>query len=207
LPLGRSCDRPRAPPDGLRPGPRRLDTDHISVGDTILYRNPFPTLRFNDEDIAHQQHACQDGGLVPQGWRAPYPLAEACQDHLVSIAIDQSASSGRRSPRRSRRGGREGLTQIRESVAIRSVGRHGPPRRPISPPRHADPRHQFGNALAGIRLPRRRDLQGRHTAPRASTTGTATALTPGWCSPKDVANPRLRTLAISSSNRSMRTIV
>ena len=29
-----------------------FDTDHISMGDTVLYRNPFQGLRLNDEEIA-----------------------------------------------------------------------------------------------------------------------------------------------------------
>jgi predicted dehydrogenase len=71
-----------------------FDTDHISVGDTILYRNPFPTLRFNDEDIAISSMLARMAAWCRKAGEAPYPLAEACQDHLVSIAIDQSASSG-----------------------------------------------------------------------------------------------------------------
>jgi predicted dehydrogenase len=71
-----------------------FDTDHISLGDTILYRNPFPGLRFNDEDIAISSILARMAAWCRKGGGAPYPLADACQDHLVSIAIDRSASSG-----------------------------------------------------------------------------------------------------------------
>jgi predicted dehydrogenase len=71
-----------------------FDTDHISLGDTILFRNPYIGLRFNDEDIAISSML---GAMA--AWRrgegaAPYPLAEGCQDHHVALAIEESASSG-----------------------------------------------------------------------------------------------------------------
>jgi predicted dehydrogenase len=69
-------------------------TDHISLGDTILFRNPHVELRLNDEEIAISAMMeamaawCRDDGP------APYPLADGCQDHLVALAIEESATSG-----------------------------------------------------------------------------------------------------------------
>ena len=71
-----------------------FDTDHISLGDTILFRNPYIGLRFNDEDVAMSSMLA-----AMAAWRrgegvAPYPLAEGCQDHLVALEIEESVSSG-----------------------------------------------------------------------------------------------------------------
>jgi len=71
-----------------------FDTDHISLGDTILYRNPFIGLRLSDEEIAIATLL-----LAMAAWRRdegapPYPLAEGCQDHAVALAVEQSATSG-----------------------------------------------------------------------------------------------------------------
>jgi predicted dehydrogenase len=71
-----------------------FDTDHISLGETILYRNPFIGLRLSDEEIAIATLL-----LAMAAWRRdegapPYPLAEGCQDHMVALAVEQSATSG-----------------------------------------------------------------------------------------------------------------
>ena len=71
-----------------------FDTDHISLGDTILYRNPFIGLRLSDEEIAIATLL-----LAMAAWRRdegtpPYPLAEGCQDHLVALAVEQAATTG-----------------------------------------------------------------------------------------------------------------
>jgi hypothetical protein len=71
-----------------------FDTDHISLGDIILYRNPFPGSRFNDEDIAISSMLTAMAAWCRDEGEPPYPLAEGCQDHLVSLAIEGSASSG-----------------------------------------------------------------------------------------------------------------
>jgi hypothetical protein len=71
-----------------------FDTDHISLGDTILYRNPFPGLRLNDEEIAIGTMLTAMAAWVRGEGAAPYPLADGCQDHLVALAIEESASSG-----------------------------------------------------------------------------------------------------------------
>jgi predicted dehydrogenase len=70
------------------------DTDHISLGDTILYRNPFPTLRFNDEEIAISTMLLAMAAWVRGEGEPPYPLAAGCQDHMVALAVEQSAVSG-----------------------------------------------------------------------------------------------------------------
>lgn len=71
-----------------------FDTDHISLGDTILYRNPFPGLRLNDEEIAISTMLTAMAAWCRDEGAAPYPLADGCQDHLVALAIEESASSG-----------------------------------------------------------------------------------------------------------------
>ncbi|MFI5258298.1 MAG: hypothetical protein ACHQ01_01625 [Candidatus Limnocylindrales bacterium] len=71
-----------------------FDTDHISVGDTVLYRNPFPGLRFNDEDIAIGTMLVAMAAWCRDEAAPPYPLAEGCQDHLLGLAIDESAAGG-----------------------------------------------------------------------------------------------------------------
>ncbi len=71
-----------------------FDTDHISLGDTILYRNPFPGLRFSDEDVAISSMLVATAAWCRGDGPAPYPLAEGCQDHLLALAIEESAASG-----------------------------------------------------------------------------------------------------------------
>jgi len=70
------------------------DLDHISFDGDVVYRNPFPGARLSDEDIAIatmlERTALWRRGVGP----APYPLAEACQDHLVALAIEESARTG-----------------------------------------------------------------------------------------------------------------
>jgi len=70
------------------------DTDHISLGDTILYRNPFPTLRLNDEEIAISSMMLAMAAWVRSEGEPPYPLADGCQDHMVALAVEESASTG-----------------------------------------------------------------------------------------------------------------
>jgi hypothetical protein len=57
-----------------------FETDHITLGDTILFRNPYIGLRLNDEEIAISTILTA--------------MAAWCQDHLVALAIEESVSSG-----------------------------------------------------------------------------------------------------------------
>jgi hypothetical protein len=71
-----------------------FDTDHISLGETILYRNPFIGLRLSDEEIAIATMLLAMGAWCRDEGAPPYPLAEGCQDHMVALAVEQSATSG-----------------------------------------------------------------------------------------------------------------
>ena len=71
-----------------------FDTDHISLGDSILYRNPFPGLRLNDEEVAISTMLTATAAWCRDEGPPPYPLADGCQDHLLSLAIEESATSG-----------------------------------------------------------------------------------------------------------------
>ncbi|MEY9855790.1 putative dehydrogenase [Catenulispora sp. GAS73] len=70
------------------------DTEHLSFDGSVVWRNPFAGLRLMDEEIAIATLLTATAAWARDGGPAPYPLAEACQDHLVSLAIDQAAATG-----------------------------------------------------------------------------------------------------------------
>ncbi|WP_298988805.1 Gfo/Idh/MocA family protein [uncultured Pseudokineococcus sp.] len=72
-----------------------LDLDHVSFDGEVVYRNPFPGARLSDEEIAMASALEATGAWAREGGPAPYPLAEACQDHLLGLAITAAAESGR----------------------------------------------------------------------------------------------------------------
>lgn len=71
------------------------DTEHLSFEGDVVYRNPFVGLRLMDEEIAIATLLTATAEWVRGEGTPPYPLAEACQDHLISLAIDEAAVSGR----------------------------------------------------------------------------------------------------------------
>jgi predicted dehydrogenase len=71
-----------------------FDTDHISLGDEILFRNPFPGLRLNDEEVAIATLLLATAGWADGDGPPPYPLAEGCQDHLLGLALGEAVASG-----------------------------------------------------------------------------------------------------------------
>ena len=70
------------------------DTDHISLGGQVLYRNPYPGLRWNDEEIAIASLLQAIAAWVRGDGPAPYPLADGAQDHRIALAIEEAADSG-----------------------------------------------------------------------------------------------------------------
>jgi predicted dehydrogenase len=79
---------------GLEMNLEGLDLGHISYGDDVVYRNRWVGGRLADDEIAvadmlYDTGAWASSGAGPGG---PYPLAEACQDHALALAIDQSVA-------------------------------------------------------------------------------------------------------------------
>ncbi|WP_043632556.1 Gfo/Idh/MocA family protein [Nonomuraea candida] len=70
------------------------DLKHISFDGRVVYRNPFDGCSLSDDDIAVADILARMGAWARQEGPAPYPLAEACQDHLIGLAIGESARSG-----------------------------------------------------------------------------------------------------------------
>jgi predicted dehydrogenase len=72
-----------------------FDTDTITLGDDVLFRNPFPGRRLNDEEIAIASLLRQMASWVRGESPAPYPLAEGAHDHLIALAIEEAATTDR----------------------------------------------------------------------------------------------------------------
>jgi len=70
------------------------DTQHIALGATVLWRNPFEGLRWADEEIAIGSLLLAMAGWVRGAGPPPYPLADGCQDHALALAIHQAVASG-----------------------------------------------------------------------------------------------------------------
>ena len=70
------------------------DTEHISLDGHVVYTNPFIGSRFMDEEIAMASMMQAMSSWVKQECPPPYSLAQASQDHLISLAIDESVDSG-----------------------------------------------------------------------------------------------------------------
>jgi hypothetical protein len=66
------------------------DTEHIAFDGRILHRNPFVGLRLMDEEIAIAALLTATAAWAADEGPAPYPLAEACQDHRIGLAVDEA---------------------------------------------------------------------------------------------------------------------
>ncbi len=67
------------------------DTEHITFGSDLLYRNPYPGRRWMDEEIAMATLLERTASWVRGEGPEPYPLAEGAQDQQVALAIEESA--------------------------------------------------------------------------------------------------------------------
>jgi hypothetical protein len=70
------------------------DTEHIVHDGEVVYRNPFLGQRLMDEEIAIATLLIATGAWARGNGPAPYPLAEACQDHAIALAVEESAAAG-----------------------------------------------------------------------------------------------------------------
>lgn len=67
------------------------DTEHISLGADVLYRNPYPGRRWMDEEIAMATLLDRTAAWVRNDGPQPYPLADGAYDQQVALAIEASA--------------------------------------------------------------------------------------------------------------------
>lgn len=74
---------------------RSCDNEHIALGAEVLFRNPYAGMRLNDDEIATAALLRATAAWVRGAGPAPYPLAEGAQDHLVGLAIEEAADTGR----------------------------------------------------------------------------------------------------------------
>ena len=72
-----------------------FDTEHLSFDGEVIYRNPFLGHRLMDEEIAIATLMINTGAWIRDEGPEPYSLAEACQDHQISLAIDEAVTTGR----------------------------------------------------------------------------------------------------------------
>jgi hypothetical protein len=70
------------------------DLDLISLDGDTLYRNPFYGARLSDEEIAMADLLEAMGRWCAGDGPEPYPLAEAAQDQLLGLAIQEAAHTG-----------------------------------------------------------------------------------------------------------------
>lgn len=71
-----------------------FDTDHITFGSDVLYRNPFQGRRWNDEEIAIATLLQDTAAWAAGGGPEPYPLADGIQDHRIALAVEEAADRG-----------------------------------------------------------------------------------------------------------------
>jgi predicted dehydrogenase len=70
-----------------------FETDTITLGDQVLFRNPYQGHRWNDEEIAIATLLDAMAAWVRGDGPPPYPLAEGSQDHLIALAVEESAET------------------------------------------------------------------------------------------------------------------
>jgi predicted dehydrogenase len=68
-----------------------FDTDHITFGQDVLYRNPYQGQRWNDEEIAIATLIADTAAWATGDGPEPYPLADGCHDHRVALAVEEAA--------------------------------------------------------------------------------------------------------------------
>jgi len=90
-----------------------VDLQHVSFDGRVLWRNAFAGARFSEDDLAVADLLAAMGAWRRGEGPEPYPLAEACQDHQISLAIGESISTGQSVTTTS-----EGWSDSTEQVAV-----------------------------------------------------------------------------------------
>jgi hypothetical protein len=71
-----------------------LDLTHLTLDGQVMFRNPYEGARLGDDDIAVATLLDRMGTWIQDDGLPPYPLADACQDHLIGMAIKESSETG-----------------------------------------------------------------------------------------------------------------
>ena len=71
-----------------------VDLRHISFDGEVVYRNDFAGARFSEDDLAVADLLADMAAWCRGEGPEPYPLAEGCQDHLISLAIMEASRTG-----------------------------------------------------------------------------------------------------------------
>lgn len=71
-----------------------FDLDHISHDGRVVYRNPYQGARLAEDDISVAAILDRTAAWVLRDGPEPYPLAQACQDHLIALSIEEAARTG-----------------------------------------------------------------------------------------------------------------
>lgn len=72
-----------------------VDLRTIAFEGEVLFRNPFARTGLSEDDVAVAELLVRTGAWARGEGPEPYPLAAGCQDHLIALAIGQSAREGR----------------------------------------------------------------------------------------------------------------
>ena len=73
-----------------------FETEHIAFEGSVLWYNDFLGGRLMDDELADAAIMAATATWAKDEGPPPYPLAEGCQDHLVSLAIDEAVSTGKK---------------------------------------------------------------------------------------------------------------
>jgi hypothetical protein len=68
---------------------------HVTLGARVLLRHPYADLRLDDDEIATAAMLRATAAWVRGAGPRPYPLAEGAQDHLIGLAVEEAADTGR----------------------------------------------------------------------------------------------------------------
>jgi predicted dehydrogenase len=71
-----------------------LDLNHLTLDGKVIFRNPYEGARLSDDDVAVAALLDATGAWSQGDGPPPYPLSRACQDHLIGLAITESAATG-----------------------------------------------------------------------------------------------------------------
>ncbi|WP_240675514.1 Gfo/Idh/MocA family protein [Cellulomonas endophytica] len=70
------------------------DVTHASFDGRVVWRNAWAGTRFSEDDLAVADLLEATGAWARDEGPGPYGLAEACQDHALGLAIEESARTG-----------------------------------------------------------------------------------------------------------------